>query len=490
MKSENGCAQKKSIWNSLFWKGVERLSVQGINLIVQVVLARILLPEDFGNLAIVVAVTNYMAIFVQTGFATAIIQKKGIDDLDISTLCFTSLSIAATLYGVLFFLAPTIANAYQKYELVWPLRAIGILLFLNSISSIQTAIYSRSMQFKKIFIRSIVAVPVSGIVGIFLAIRGFGLWALVVHNILNTLVIVIIMAFDKECWIKIQFSFDRLRRLFPFSFKIIMAGLVSGGGDFFRTIIIGKKYSSEDLAYYDKAYTYSSYLTHIVGLTITSVMLPSLSREQNDIVRLKQLARKSISMSAFVMFPVLLGVAAVSDNLVYVLLTDKWSAAIPFLTVFCVLRMPSFISSIDRQVYYALGRSGVNLCYEMVLLVFNVASLVISIRFGVIYIAIGATLVEWLGCVAISIVSARIYKYSIKERFLDICKPLLNSVIMFIVVTFISRISRFGINIFLTLFIQISAGFVVYIVLVFLTRDRNIKEIYGILNNKHRSTKE
>lgn len=477
----NNTNSKQKIFKSFLWKVLERVSVQGINLVVQIVLARLLLPEHFGNLAIIVAIVNYASIFVQTGFSTAIIQKEGIDDLDVSTLFVTSLGISSFFYVLLYFLSPSIASIYGAAELIWPLRVLGILLFLNSINSIQTAIYSRRMEFKKIFLRSIISVPISGVVGIILAIRGLGLWALVIHNVLNTLIIIVVMFFDKTCRIGFKFSFERLKRLLPFSIKILLTGVVTGAGDFFRTLFIGKKYSKEELAYYDKAFTYSNYVTQIVGQSITSVMLPSLSREQNDLLRMKTMARKSIGVSAFVMFPVLLGFAAISNQFVIIFLTDKWEACVPFLMLFCVLRMPAFISNIDKQVYYAIGKSGINLVYEIIFLVINLSVIIFALQFGVIYIAIGVTISEWLGCLCVSIISKHVYNYTIGERLSDIAKPIFNSLIMFILVY---RIQNLNLNLYLTLVLQIILGVVTYLLLAVFTGDKNIHELYSLLNRR------
>lgn len=474
MEKENN--RSDTITKSLFWKVFERLSVQGINLIVQIVLARILLPTDFGNLAIIVAVTNYAGIFVQTGFATAIIQKKEIEKKDISTLLTTSLVVAVFFYVLLFFLAPFISNIYSTNELIWPLRVLGLLLFLNAINSIQTAVLSKKMMFRKIFYRSIIAVPISGVVGILLALNGFGLWALVIHNVLNAFIIVVVMSFDKDCRFIPSFSFRRLKHFLPFSTKILLTGCVTGGGDFIRTLLIGSKYSTEELSYYDKAYTYSNYATQIAGQSITSVMLPSLSREQDNSEIMKNLARKSIQMSTFVMFPVLLGIAAVSEPFVLIFLTDKWAPAIPFLMIFCVLRMPSFICNIDKQVFYALGKSGIILVYEIILLALNVSVLFFTLQFGVIYIAVGAMAVEWIGCFSICIVSKYIYKYSLVERLCDVWKPTLNSLIMFICVYLLKYLH---LNLFLTFFIQVLCGISLFFLLSFITRDKSLKELFS-----------
>ena len=170
---------KAKVVSSLTWKLFERFVSQGLSLAIQIILARLLLPEDFGSLAIIVAITNYAAIFVQSGIATALIQKKDLDDKDVSTVLISCLILASAFYTILFVAAPFIANAFESDILVPTLRIQSLVLFLNAINSVQTAILSRKMQFKRLFVRSLIAVPVSGIVGIAMAYLGFGLWSLV-----------------------------------------------------------------------------------------------------------------------------------------------------------------------------------------------------------------------------------------------------------------------------------------------------------------------
>lgn len=466
---------------ALMWKLLERIAVQGINLIVQIVLARVLLPADFGNLAIIVAIINYAAIFVQSGVSTVIIQRKDITDLDISTLFLSSMFFALILYIGLFFLAPFISNLYGTEDLIWPLRVLSLLLFLNSVNAVQTGIYSRGMEFKKIFIRSLIAVLVSGIVGILMALKGFGLWALVAHNLINMTMIVLSMSFDKKLWFKLKFSFYSFKKLYAFTGKIIATSIITGGSDLLRALVIGKKYSTDDLAYYDKAYTFSNYSMQIIGQSITSVILPSLSKQQEDKDKLKDFARLSIRLSAFIVFPILMGVVAVAESFVALILTEKWLNCVPYLMIFCVLRMPSFVSSIDKQVYYALGKSEINLFYEIGLLLLNTVTLVVCMQIGVFYIAVGVTVIEWIGCVSLFFVSRGLIHYTLIERISDLWRPLINSIAMFIVTYFVGRLFDFYL---LKFIVQIFIGLLVYFILCLITRDKNIIEIRNIVRRR------
>lgn len=476
---------RSKVVNSLWWKMLERIFSQGVNLIVQIILARLLLPADFGSLAIIVAITNYAAIFVQSGLGTAIIQKSNLENRDVETLLTASLSIALIFYLALFFSATWIASFYDSPSLIWPLRVQALVLFLNAINSIQTALLSRNLSFKTLFWRSVIAVPVAGAVGIIMAYKGFGLWALVAHNLTNMLVVVLVMTIGAKIPLKVGFNWNSAKQLYSFSGKILLTNLVSGAGDTIRTMVIGKKYSRSDLSYYDKAYTYSSYVTNIVIGTIQSVILPVLSRSQDDLISLKKMARRSIGTSAFVMFPVLLWVAAASRPLVLLLLTEKWAPCIPFLMLFCILRMCGCITTVDKQVYYAIGKSEIGLYYEFFFLLANLIVLFFTVKLGIKYIAIGYFVMEFIGSFSIFLVSSRIYGYRIVERIKDLLRPFINAIIMFIICWCVNMLH---LNNIITLILQFVLGIIVYWGLAKITFDQNLaylkETIISTLNKK------
>ncbi len=471
---------KGQVIKALFWKMLERLSVQGINLVVQIVLARLLLPSDFGSLAIIVAITNFATLFVQSGLSTVITRSEEIDKKDISTFLTASLFIAGILYAILFLLSPIIAESYAVPELRWALRAQAVILFLNSFNSIQTAVLSRKMQFKKIFLRSLFAVPISGALGILLALIGWGVWALVIHNIVNVLLIVIFMSFDSELRFSFGFSYKRLKKHLPFSVKILLASLVSSGHDTIRTMIIGAKFSKDDLAYHDKALTYSAYVTQTVYASIQSVLLPTFSSAQTNVEHLQRMARNSVRLSMFVMSPIMIGVAMISRPLIMVLLTEKWEGCIPYFVLFCILRLPGCMNAIDKQVYYAIGKSGINFAYEVGLFVVNLLVLLLTMQYGVMAIVIGATAVELFGALAICCISAIQYKYTLLQRVCDLLPTLCCTVIMACCVRLVGLIEMGNIA---TLFVQITIGIASYIIVSILINRKVVKLVISILKN-------
>lgn len=474
----NAKVDKGVVVKSLSWKIMERMFSQSISLIIQIILARLLQPEDFGTLAIILAIINYSSIFVQSGLSTAIVQKETLDELDVSTCLVASLTIAAFFYIFLFFISPIIADHYNLSGLKFSIRIMSLVIFLNAINSVQTAVLSRRMQFKRLFWRSMIAVPISGAIGIIMAYLKFGIWALVAYNLSNMLIVVIVMSIGSGMKIKFAFSWERAKKIYAFSGKILLTGLISGTHDVIRTMTIGKRYTPNDLAYYDKAYTYSYYVVNIVNSSVSSVLLPAFSRKQTDVVALKGMARRSIKISAFIMFPILFGVAAAANSLVFVLLTEKWASCVPFLMVFSMLRIPGCLMCIDKQVYYALGRSGINLIYEIGLLIMNITVLLIALQISTFAIAIGALIVEILGGFVIFCISSKIYGYSLFERIVDVWHPALNASIMAVCIWSIKYI---GFNNYVTLIVQVLVGIFSYLLLAKISKDDNLNYVSNVI---------
>lgn len=471
---------KAKVVSSLTWKLFERFVSQGLSLAIQIILARLLLPEDFGSLAIIVAITNYAAIFVQSGIATALIQKKDLDDKDVSTVLISCLILASAFYTILFVAAPFIANAFESDILVPTLRIQSLVLFLNAINSVQTAILSRKMQFKRLFVRSLIAVPVSGIVGIAMAYLGFGLWSLVMYNLSNMLVVVLVMNIGNDLRTKLGFSMEKARTIYSFSSKILVTSFVSGGYDLMRTMAIGKKYNTNDLAFYDKAYSYSYYVVNILNSSISSVMLPTFSKKQDDINEIKLIARRSTKLSAFVMIPLMVGIATIATPLVRLLLTEKWMECVPYLMIFCMLRIPGIFMAIDKQIFYAIGRSEINMYYEICLFIINIIALIISLKMGVLWIAIFACAIEYIGLIAIFTLSKKFVNYNFKERLLDLWKSIASSIVMFVGLNFINLQT----SDLVTILAKFIIGVVVYLLMSMILSDDSLKYIFSIVTRK------
>lgn len=474
----NGVAGGDGLTQSFLWKFMEQVVSQGVNIIVQIVLARLLVPEDFGQLAILVVFINFATILVQNGLSTAIVQKQNIDNLDISTLVSLSLGIATVCYFLLYQMAPAISSYYASESLRNCMRILSLVLFPNALVAIQTAILARQMKFKSIFLRSVIAVPVSGAIGITMAYLGYGLWALVVQTLTNQFLTVVVMWMGTRWKFSCKFSFRRASQIFSFSGKILLQQILSNLADTARTLMIGKMYSSKDLAYYDRGFSYTGYIVNSVNSTLASVLLPTFARCQKDTVAIKNMMRQAITLSSFIMFPVLAGFAAVAEPLVLLLLTEKWLGCVPYIMIFCLYRIPYPIITINLQAFYALGRSDITLRITIYQNIILGIILVLCLQISVIAVAWGSVLYSFINILLFALPNAKLVGYQLREQLYDILLPLIGSIVVFLIVW---PVQLFKWSSILTLCIQIPLGISVYLILALATRNKCIFQLYGLL---------
>ena len=310
---------KSKILSSLLWKLLEQSGTQGIQLIVQIVLARLLLPEEYGIIAIVTVFITLANVFVQSGFNTALIQKKDADELDFSSVLYLSSGVAALLYVIIYLLAPLIANYYTQPLLAPVLRVLSLTLFIGAFNSIQNAFIARNMLFKRLFISSLGAVIVSGIVGIAAAYNGWGVWALVAQQLINQLTIAIILWFTVKWRPHILFSFKRVKELFSYGSKLLLSGVIDTLYRDLRTLIIGKMYPTSMLGFYNRGQKFPQIIVSNINGSIQSVMLPVLSVHQDNRRRVKDMMRRAIITSSFFIFPMMIGLAVVAEPLIKII---------------------------------------------------------------------------------------------------------------------------------------------------------------------------
>ena len=276
------------------WKLLEHFGVSGVQFVLQIILARILSPEHYGVLSIMNIFIALATVFIQTGFNTALIQRKEIKEEDYSSVLWVSWIIAGGMYIAIYFCAPLIGEFYNIPEVVAPLRVLALMLFPGAFNSVQLAKVSREMDFKKIFFSSIGGAVFSGVVGIIIAYMGGGLWALVVQSLINILTTSLIMYFTVKLRIRFACNFRRIKDLFSFGWKLLVSSIVETLYQDIRSLVIGKKYNSSTLAYYNRGKHFPQYIINAVNGALKSVLLPSLSQKQDAIIEVKAFMRKSI----------------------------------------------------------------------------------------------------------------------------------------------------------------------------------------------------
>ena len=423
-------ATKSRVLSSLWWKLLERGGTSGIQFVVQIILARLLLPEEYGLIAIVSIFITIAGIFVESGLNTALIQKKDTDAMDLSTVFHTSLAMAAVLYAILFFTAPWLADFFSEPRLVEVIRVLSLTLFIGAFQSIQQAVIAIRLEFRRLFYSSLGGVILSGAVGIGMAFAGYGIWALVGQQIANRLFSTLILLFQVEWRPTRSFSSQRLKKLFSFGWKLLVSSLLNTLTYNVRSLIIGKFYAPAMLGFFDRGNSFPAFIITNLNGSIQAVMLPAMASFQDDKDRVRRMVRRSIVTSSFVVFPMMAGLAVIAEPLVRVLLTDKWLPAVPFLQYACVGFSLWPIHTANLQAINALGRSDIFLKLEVVKMIIGLLVLAISIPFGIYAIALGSVVNGLISTFINASPNRRILGYGYLEQLKDIVPSLLLSLVM------------------------------------------------------------
>lgn len=450
---------KKSIILGITWKLMERIGVQGIQFIISIILARLLLPEEYGIIALITIFLNIANIFIQSGFSSAIIQKKEVDEVDCNSVFYFNLIISIIAYFILYMLSPLIANFYKNPILSSVLRVQAITLIIGGLNAVQNAIIQRKMQFKKLFIVSMVAIIIQGLVGIFMAYKNYKIWSLVISNLVGSIVTTIILWFVTSWRPKLNFSIIRLKSMFKFGSRLLLSSLIDTIYNNLYSLIIGKKYDQEMLAYYNRGQNIPNLLVTNINSSIDGVLFPALSTYQDDKKGMKMLVRRSIVTSSFIVFPIMFGLFAISKPLTIILLTDKWIDSVPFMKLSCIMYAMWPIHTANLQAIKAMGRSDVFFKLEVIKKILGIVIIVITIPFGVYAMMIGCV----INSILCTFINAYPNKHLLKYDYLQQIKDILPSLILAIAMSIIiSCISIFDLSNFVVILLQIVLGICVY----------------------------
>lgn len=441
---------------------MERGGTQGIQFIVMIVLARQLLPKDFGLIVLVTIFISLANVLVQSGFNTALIQKKNADETDFSSIFFLNVFVTSILYTVLFFSAPVLASFFEQEQLILVLRTLSITLFLGSINSIQNVVIARSLQFKKLFFSSLGAVIVAGIVAIVMAYTNFGVWSLVGYQLINQFLILLILWFTVDWRPQLLFSFERIKELFSFGWKVLTASLIDTFNTNLQSLMIGKMFSPASLGFYNRGEQFPSIVVSNVNGSIQSVLFPTLSSQQENKIRMKEMVKRSVQISSFMIFPMMIGLAIIAEPLVKLLLTEKWLPVVPFIQIFCASYALWPIHTSNLQAINALGRSDIFVKLEIMKSVISLVVLALCLPFGVHAVALGVLISGVISTFINAYPNAKLLDYRMKEQ----CKDILPSfLIAFVMGGVVNSIHWFGMTDLLTIIIQLFLGIIVYVCL-------------------------
>jgi O-antigen/teichoic acid export membrane protein len=473
------------VGTGLKWKLLERFGVLGVQFVLQIILARLLAPEHYGVLSIMMIFVMIANVFIQSGFNTSLIQNKDVSEDDYSSVFWVSLVIALLIYIIIFFTTPWIAMFYKMPELITPLRVLALVVFPGALNSVQLAKASREMDFRKVFLGSVIGAIASGVIGIVVALLNGGLWALVVQTLLNTSITCVVMRLFVRLKIRMLCDWKRIRILFSYGWKLLLSNLLNVVYTDLHSLVIGKKYDSGILGYFNRGKQFPQYIINAIDSAIQSVMLPALSREQEKSEKVKVLMRNSLRMSAYIVFPIMFGLAAVASNLIELLLTEKWLPCVPYMQIYCFSMAFYPIHSCNLQAINAMGRSDIFLKLEVVKKLYGIGFLVVALVCfdSPIYIAWTTIITTIISSFVNAAPNKKLIGYSYFEQIKDIVPYLLMSVVMY----FLASICGSYINIaIVSLLFQILVGVFSYLFLSFIFRVEPFWVIIDFLKHKNK----
>ena len=457
---------KQSIIKGVFWQGLERVGSYGIGFVVSIVLARRLSPEEFGVIAIMMVFIMLSNVFIDSGFSTALIQKKDMEESDCCSVFYINILMSLVIYGILFLASPFIAEFYETKELTLYLHVFSLIIIIRSFSLVQNALLRKRMLFYLSFRISWVALILSGIVGITMAYSDCGVWSLIAQQLTNAVVTVMM----QWLWVKWRpqwlFDWERTKVLFSFGGKMFCSNFLDTLYNDIYSIVIGKIADLEMLSYYDRGKLYPKLGMDIINSTIGSVFLPAFSELQDDRPKMKELAQRGLKNIMFFVTPVLAFLFVFADSITILLLTEKWLPSVIFIRLCCITFFFWPFHTTNLQIITACGRSDVFLILEIIKKVQGILVIAITYRFGVVTMVAAGAAMGLVGMFENAWYNRKLINYAPWQQLWDIAPITMITILVSAISYFITTPVH---NIWLKLIIGTIAFGVLYLVSTFIT---------------------
>lgn len=475
---------KNKVISGMIWRFMERILAQLVTFVVSIILARILTPSHYGTISLTTIFIAIANVFVVDGLGKALIQKKEIDNVDYSTVFYANIIFSLVLYAVVFCISPLIANFYKVPILTPALRVLALRIPLAAINSVQHAYVSRNMQFKRYFWATLFGTLTSAVVGIYMAYHNYGVWALIAQYLTNSLIDTIILWFTVKWRPDFVFSFVRLKSLFKFGMHILITSLFNTFYDNLRSLVIGKFYTTSDLAHYNRGQQYPKLIIDNVNITIGAVLYPAFSKIQEDKKRLKTSLRKTIELCSFIIFPLMYGLFAIAPDIIKLILTDKWLPCVPYLRITCIYFSLYHINTANLQALIALGESKTYVKLNIYKKAIGIISLLISMPFGVFYMALSEIITGIFAVLTNISANKKYLNYNLKELISDIRNSLILSLIMCIIIMCIGNIlTKICNTLIIITVIKIILGVMIYVGTAYLIKAKEFRMVISTLKD-------
>ena len=434
---------KQATTKGLFWSSVERFSNQGVQFVFSIILARLLSPSDFGIIAMITIFFAVAQSFVDSGFSNALVRKTDRREEDLSTCFYFNIAVGLAAYIVLFFIAPFVATFYNQPILSPIIRITGLGVVLNSLCVVQQALFTIKIDFKSQAKVTLSATLISGIVGVIFAYRGYGVWALVWQGVASSIVRMGLLWLMSKWYPKTGFSKSSFDYLFGYGSKLLASGLLDTIYNNIYPIVIGKFYTPAQLGNYSRALSFAQLPSSNITSILQRVTFPVLSTIQDDMPRLQTNYCRLLKLSAFIVFPLMMGLAAVTFPLIRIVLTPKWEGCSFYLQIICFALMWYPIHAINLNLLQVKGRSDLFLRLEVIKKIVGVCIMCITIPLGITALCVGMVVSSFIALFINTFYTGKLMDIGYLKQMRDLLPVLINSLLMggvvFISIQFITN---------------------------------------------------
>ena len=473
---------KKETVKGVAWSAVEKFSTGGVIFITNIILARLLSPDDFGLLAVITIFVQIAQTFIDSGFSNALIQKKDRNQIDYSTIFFFNLAISILFYIILWFSAPLVAKFFANEKLVALTRVVGLNFVIGALVAVHRTRLTILLQFKKQSQITLVSSCVAAVVSITLAYNEFGVWSLVFLTIINISLQTILFFVLIKWHPSLVFSIKAFRGLFSYSSNLLGASLINILYKNIYPIVIGKIFSPKELGYFNRADTFAQYPPHTIGSIVSRVAFPIFSRLQDDNVRLRQAYSKYITYTSLIIFPIMVGCIVMAHPLILTVLKERWLPMVPLFQILCLDWMTEHLSSINLNILYVKGRSDLALRLEIIKKIIALIIFIVSLNWGIIGVCWGRVMYGVIAVYLNSFYTKTLIGMSIIKQVSDIIGPLVQAFAMGVIVFFYQKIVWLeGIT---NLMSCVIVGIISYITILFFTNKGILKDIAKLVKHK------
>lgn len=473
---------KKQTINGIIWSGIERFSVQGIQFLIMIIMARLLTPKDYGLVGMLTVFIAIAQTFIDSGFSQALIRKQNRTETDNSTVFYFNIGVGICIYILFYIIAPFISKFYDTPELTAIMRVISLGVIFNSLAVVQRALLTIKIDFKTQAKASLIAAILSGITGITMAYKGFGVWAIVTQQLINLGLNTLLLWILAKWRPKARFSMESFRELFAFGSKLLVSGILDTLYRNIYLIIIGKLFTASKLGYYTRAQQFSDFPSSNLTGILQRVTYPILCKIQDDKDKLAQAYRKFLRVSAFLIFPLMVGLSAVAEPFILLLLKEKWHFAATILQIICFAAMWYPVHAINLNLLQVEGRSDLFLKLEIIKKILGIIILCFSIPLGLIAMCYGQIASSLISLTINTYYTGKLIKVGFIRQMKDLTPTLILVLSMWLIIIF--GILPLCENNAIKLIAGIITGIIYYIGIAWIFRFPELKELLSILKKK------